>query len=321
MEDLTDILQLYAGLGANDFLGLHVPAELKVGRFTMDVGHRRLIGRNQFRNTINAFQGFHGTLGNEKDWHLRTFVVRPVLRFETTLDKPDADTLFWGLLLGQQRISWLHTEVYGFVLQEKEQVQSQVGIADEDSIRGQRENLNTVGVRLFKPRTPQQLDYEVESAWQFGRSSLQTGNPVLTTFAHFQHVEIGYTFALPGKPHVLLQYDYASGDKDPTDNRNGRFDSLYGVRNFEYGPPGIWGPFFRSNISSPGYQLTINPLTRFQSFFGIASGGWLNPEINGWDRDFKIRPDALGISLGRRSSPGCNGYGTPMCRSNSAGCT
>jgi hypothetical protein len=267
MEDVTDLLQLSAGLGTSHVLGLDVPAELKVGRFTMDVSHRRLIGRNQFRNTINAFQGFHGTLGHEQDWHLRAFLVRPVLRFQTTLDQPDAGTVFWGALLGQQRISWLRTEVYGFVLREKEQVHSSVGIADEATIQGQRENLNTVGVRLFKPRALREFDYEIESDWQFGRSSLQTGSPVLTTLAHFQHVEVGYTLPLPGTPHVLLQYDYASGDKNPTDNRNGRFDTLFGVRNFEFGPPGIWGPFFRSNISSPGYQITIKPLNKIFFLF------------------------------------------------------
>lgn len=267
MADLTDILQLYAGLGTSDFLDLHVPAELKVGRFTMDVGHRRLIGRNQFRNTINAFQGLHGTLGNEQDWHLRTFLVRPVLRYQTSLDRTDANTLFWGALIGQQRISWLHTELYGFVLQEKEQVQSRMGMADGETIQGQRENLNTVGVRLFKPRAVNAVDYEIESDWQFGRSSVQTGSPVLSTLAHFQHAEIGYTFPLTWSPHLLLQYDYASGDKNPTDNRNGRFDSLFGVRNFEFGPPGIWGPFFRSNISSPGYQITVNPLKQIYFLF------------------------------------------------------
>jgi hypothetical protein len=267
MEDVTDVLQLYAGLGTTRFLGLQIPTELKVGRYTMDVGHRRLIARNQFRNTINAFQGLHWTLGDEKDWQFLAFAARPVLRFQTTLDQPEASTLFWGVLLGQQRVAWLHTEAYGFVLREKEQVAGPAGIGDEQTLQGKRENLNTVGVRLFKPRALREIDYEVESDWQFGRSSLQTGSPVLPTVANYQHAEVGYTVPLPWTPHLLVEYDYASGDHNPTDHRNGRFSPLYGARNFEYGPTGIWGPFFRSNISSPGYQLTLTPNKRIYILF------------------------------------------------------
>jgi hypothetical protein len=153
------------------------------------------------------------------------------------------------------------------VLREKEQVAGPAGIGDEQTLQGKRENLNTVGVRLFKPRALREIDYEVESDWQFGRSSLQTGSPVLPTVANYQHAEVGYTVPLPWTPHLLVEYDYASGDHNPTDHRNGRFSPLYGARNFEYGPTGIWGPFFRSNISSPGYQLTLTPNKRIYILF------------------------------------------------------
>lgn len=267
MEDENDILQLYAGLGTHDLLGLGVPAELTVGRFTMDFSRRRLIARNHYGNAPNAFSGVHLGLGDEKR-QFRVFLVRPVLRYPTSLDKEDANTLFWGFLAGQQQISWLRTELYGYFLNEKETVQGDTGIRDENPAYGVREHLNTLGVRIFKPRAQGELDYEVESDWQFGRSSLQTGSPIQDTFAHFQHAEIGYTFDLPWDPNFLVQYDYASGDRDPNDNRNGRFNSLYGVVNFEYSPSGIWQPFSRSNISSPGYRLTVTPKKAVMFYVG-----------------------------------------------------
>lgn len=53
--------------------------------------------------------------------------------------------------------------------------------------------------------------------------------------------------------------DYASGDDDPTDGDNNRFDTLFGARRFEYGPTGIFGAFARSNIFSPGYRIKLKP--------------------------------------------------------------
>ena len=47
------------------------------GRINMDFGNRRLIARNRFRNTTNAFDGGHWHLGEGNLWRLRTFMVRP----------------------------------------------------------------------------------------------------------------------------------------------------------------------------------------------------------------------------------------------------
>ncbi len=49
----------------------------------------------------------------------------------------------------------------------------------------------------------------------------------------------------------MFQYDDASGDEDPLDGDNERFNTLFGDRRFEFGPTGIYGPFNRSNLESP----------------------------------------------------------------------
>lgn len=77
--------------------------------------------------------------------------------------------------------------------------------------------------------------------------------------AHFEHVEVGYSFSHPWKPRLALQYDYASGVRDPYDGEYGRFDSLFAARRFEYGPTDTYGAFSRSNLNTPGLAIAFVP--------------------------------------------------------------
>lgn len=77
-----------------------------------------------------------------------------------------------------------------------------------------------------------------------------------------------------GAPRLTLQYDYASGDGDPNDDRNGRFDTLYGARRFEFGPTGIFGVLARSNISSPGGGIELSPRPGW-SLMAAYRAAWL----------------------------------------------
>jgi hypothetical protein len=54
--------------------------------------------------------------------------------------------------------------------------------------------------------------------------------------AEFYHWEIGYAFNAAWSPVLLLQFDSASGDEDPFDNRNDGFDTLFGERRFDFAP-------------------------------------------------------------------------------------
>ena len=89
---------------------------------------------------------------------------------------------------------------------------------------------------------------------------------ILQHQAWYQHLDVGYTFDMPWTPRFALEYDYASGDKDPNDGKDQRFDTLFGARRFEFGPTGIYGAFARSNINTPGYRIGINPRSDVQAF-------------------------------------------------------
>jgi hypothetical protein len=118
--------------------------------------------------------------------------------------------------------------------------------------------------------------------------------------AYYAHAEIGYAFDASWRPNLLLQYDLASGDKEPTDDRNERFNPLFGERRFDTGPTGIYGPFQRSNIASPGVRLTFNPSPRWRAMIAYRSfrldaarDAWIG---SGW-RD---TTGQAGRSLGRQ---------------------
>lgn len=259
MEDQNDVLQLYSSVQTDNFLGSDLPAELQIGKFTQDFGRRRLIARSNYNNVPHSFVGAHWTLGTLKDWEIRAFVMRPIQNHQTSPDTVPSHTLFSGMSYLDQRMPWLHTELYALYITQNEQTQGTTGTDQDQSTQGQLQNLTTLGFRLFRPETKGTFDYEIESAYQFGKSALQPGAAPLTTFAYFQHAEVGYTFKLPWTPTLLLKYDYASGDANPNDNKNGRFNTIFGVGNFELTHSGIWGLFKRSNLSSPGYALSVSP--------------------------------------------------------------
>ncbi|MCF7969618.1 MAG: alginate export family protein [Methylococcaceae bacterium] len=258
----TDLLQAYLAWQSGDFLGSGLNFNIKAGRQTMDVGSRRLIARNRFRNTINNFTGFD-TLLSQGDWELRNFVVLPVSRLpsdkaslqagQTEFDQEDFDRIFAGTFFSMKNLPLNSTgELYGYYLSED----------DTPETLTKNRKLFTPGFRWFKKAQSNQFDFEIETALQTG-TSYATSNAKdqqrLNHFAYFSHATLGYSFDAPWQPQLMLQYDYASGDKDPNDNENNQFETLYGARRFEFGPTGIWGAFARANINSPGIRLKIKP--------------------------------------------------------------
>lgn len=86
----ADILQGYLELNfkqsflGKDDLGNERPIWVRAGRHAWESIDRRLIARNEWRNTTNTFQGVRAQVGDKKnDWQLELFAVKPVQRFTT----------------------------------------------------------------------------------------------------------------------------------------------------------------------------------------------------------------------------------------------
>lgn len=237
-----DILQVFGSMTLENALGTKLRTDLHFGRLTLDFGNRRYLARNDFRNTTNAFDGFHWQVAQENMWRFRAFLVEPVIRDDVKLDEQNKNFMFWGTYAETNQLPWLHINVFYF------------GLNDQ---RFQNKNLtrtfNTFGLRLFKPVAVGEFDYEMDSAIQTGH----LGN--VDHFAYNPNMEVGYTFNAPWTPRFLIQYVYASGTRTPGGSQNGNFDPLFGARRFDLMPTGTFGPFARSNISSPGWRIIVKP--------------------------------------------------------------
>ncbi|WP_342349707.1 alginate export family protein, partial [uncultured Nitrospira sp.] len=77
-----DILQLFGSLTVDNVFGSGLRTDAHFGRMTLDLGSRRYVARNDFRNTTNAFDGFHWQIGKADTWRFRTFITEPVIRDE-----------------------------------------------------------------------------------------------------------------------------------------------------------------------------------------------------------------------------------------------
>ena len=246
-------------------------ASVRFGRMTDDLGGRRLLARNNFRNTRNAFQGFDFAWQGPANRSLRLLHLAPVIAMprlrqdllanEQALDEVADDTRLDGLLYGQPLgIAGDAIELYWLGFEADELVA--------------RRKLSSVGTRLWREPGARAWHYEVELVRQTGRSSALVNGALergLDHDASFVHLEIGRSFEAPLSPRLELELDVASGDRDPGDNRNERYDTLYGSRRSDFGPTGIYGPFARANLRSPGFRLRLAPGSRWETMFAWRS--------------------------------------------------
>jgi len=244
---------------------------LKVGRFTMDVGRRRMVARSGTRNTLTSFTGVNWQWRGSDGRNAQVFAVTPMrilpsdraslLANDDELDRGDRNTTFRGAFYQFPALkSRDRFEVYWTGIDQGNRPQNDALPRDFDS----------VGFRAWRPSTAGKWSYEVEAVLQYGKSSATAGGVTrrgLDHDAQFYHAEFGYAFVSKLSPVLLMQYDRASGDRDPFDGRNEGYDTLFGERRFDFTPQGIYGVFARGNLRTPGVRLTFVPWKRWQTTF------------------------------------------------------
>ncbi|RJF85734.1 alginate export family protein [Sphingomonas cavernae] len=262
-----ELVQAYVGLDLDD-LGDGSRATAKAGRFTLDIGSRRLVARQSFRNTTNAYTGAYLDWNSKAGDRLVLLWSMPQIRLPEDADgirhdrvEWDQETtdlqLFGGSLTKAGVFGKGTLEIYGYRLFER----------DSGSRQTRNRRLFTPGIRLSRKPANGAFDYDLEGAYQFGETRSSTATTDLTDLdvsAYFLHAEIGKTFDGPLKPRISVHFDEASGD-GPSARTFNRFDNLFGARRFEFGPTSLYGPVGRANLSSPGVRLDVKPDKRLDA--------------------------------------------------------
>jgi hypothetical protein len=275
VENELEVLQAYAQLHFDEVFG-DAPLSLSFGRMAFDWSDRRLLARNRNRNTINAFDGLRLRLGDEAaPWEMEAIAVRPVDRSVDEFDESSDHATLYGIA-GYWRgwSPYVVLEPYWLWL-------------DQTDFRGipiQR-NLHSFGLHAFGQwGENSDWDYDLSLAGQWGK----TRN--LDHRAWAAHAEIGRTFASPWKPRLGLWLNYASGDRNATDDSNERFDPLFGATYAFYG---FSSYFAWQNIINPAVRLSFQPASKLKCEI-MHRANWLASDTDVWTRG--LRRDGSGRS-------------------------
>ncbi|HNV98729.1 MAG TPA: alginate export family protein [Chitinophagales bacterium] len=229
--------------------GNYRPVLIRGGRMTFEFLDRRLIALNQWRNTSNNFLGTRISIGQDaNDWQFDLLILHPISRLvdslETTSDFDTTRTDIWfNAAIGHWRkwSPYITIEPYYMGLR-------QIAGVENGNVN---RNIMAPGLRLSGWLWDKSINYDFATTLQLGVDAGKTKQ------AHLITAEIGYTFKENKmKPRFSLFYGEATGDKDPNDDTDNRFDRFYG-----FGRP--WSAddyIIPENVMAPAIRFEFQPL-------------------------------------------------------------
>lgn len=240
---------------------------LQAGRFTLNLGSRRLVAADDYRNTTNGYTGIRADIGLGANTTATAIYTLPHQRLpddprgldanRVRLDREGFDLVLWGGLVSAKPASAgpvVELSYYHF------------GERDRSGRATRDRSLDSVGLRVYREPSPGKADLEAEFIHQSGTisASLAPASARLPVSAWFLHLETGHSLPGPWSPRVSLEFDYASGDGPG--GKNGRFDTLFGMRRAELAPSGLYNAVGRTNMVSPAVRLEAAPSKRLDGF-------------------------------------------------------
>jgi hypothetical protein len=284
-----DILQAYARV--------EIPAgpwfedaTLTLGRQTLDIGSRRVIERVEFANVIFSYTGAYWRSVTPRGDELHVVLAVPTERYPRgrsdlgdnvmSGDEEAWNRRLWGVhwrrpnALGDAVPGvWAEAFVYG--LQE----------TDADALQTPNRDYVQPGFRLFRAPRAGQWDLDVEASWRFGSRRLMAAasdTRDLDVNANTVHAHVAYTFDHPWRMRLAIDYDFASGDANPSDGRFDQYERLFGSRRTDLGNTGVFGPLTPANLSAPGARVEIAPSPRWDArvaykaaFLASSTDAWV----------------------------------------------
>jgi len=216
-QDTFDLRQGYVELGDTEKMTFG----LRVGRQELNYGDKRLVGRSHWANASHSFDAIRGTF-RHNGFRLDAFAASVVKIRDLQFNESTPGNYIYGLYAGTRKLVPQATfEPYFFWRRSS-------GLLTETGTPGTL-NFGTYGFR-WVGKLPAHFDYGTEMARQAG--SLGTD----TIDAWAGHWLVGYTASRARfTPHFYVEFDYATGDHNPTDGHRGTFDQLYAVNHDKFG--------------------------------------------------------------------------------------
>jgi hypothetical protein len=192
----------------------------RLGRQELAFGDQRLVGHANWLNAGRTFDAARVTL-KSKPAQIDVFAASVVRILDGEFDRSGDGNRFAGAYVTSGAILPRGTaEPYVFWRRDVNQ-------RAETGVFGSLQHVTT-GARLVG-RLPARLDYNVEMDLQRGSLGPES---VRAWAGHWQLRE---TLGGPHAPHITTEYNYASGDANPTDGIRGTFDQLYATAHDKYG--------------------------------------------------------------------------------------
>lgn len=289
-----ELIQGYGELYFKNALGFNRPLSIRAGRMAYEVLDRRLLARNEFRNTTNNFFGYRVRFGKQQnDWDLDTFALQPLERLKYQWDKNDEDTWIYGGILSIRRWSEFITIQPYFFGRKTDGDPTNSVVANRKADM----DIYAPGLRVYGLFGSSGFDFDADINKQFGTFGVVTGTQ--QTKQHHDAlayaIELGYTFDHEWKPRASLFYGYGTGDKSAVDNNNQRFDAFYG-----FNQPWSRNDYFSwDNIHAPKARIEFVPYkdVRGDAGFNVY---WLESDTGAWTRaNLQDRTGNSGSYLGQ----------------------
>ncbi|MBI2955742.1 MAG: alginate export family protein [Acidobacteria bacterium] len=197
--------------------------ELRAGRQELIYGEERLVGAFGWDNVGRSFDA--ARLRYQRgEWTGDFFWGRLVeVRRGGAPHRAGNQDLYGVYVTRAPKEAAHRTEVYSFFLRDGLRTVGEQPLGPAQAVR-----IFTVGFRHFlQPKTGWR--YSVEHAWQFGERGPDSHRAAMLVASS------GYAWGGRWQPRLGFEYDFATGDNDPSDGRSREFNNLFPTNHIYYG--------------------------------------------------------------------------------------
>ena len=237
------------------------PLGVTIGRQPLSYGDRRLLADSQWSNFGRTYDAGKLRVQTAR-FSIDAFIGRPVQIEEHVFNDSDAEDNVAGLYASTEAFGPQTTDLY-YIFRDRADLQPDLDPTNKINPRGASlgnpQRVSTIGTRWkSKPGALRGWDYGIEAAIQWGEVwNGDRTTPRLDQHGYAVHAEGGYTFEQAAwRPRLGLEYNYATGDKNPNDGKSESFQNLFASNHEKYG---YIDEFSWRNLHNARFQLNVRP--------------------------------------------------------------